>query len=389
MGKNGGEPADTILTLEDALKRFKRKRSEEGAETRVESTAGSNVLQADFSATVRSEGEGAAVSGVESASDSASVFAQRDEANAGMPASEDIVAMIEGIPRTLEQLEQLAAAEKAYAQDFPDDAQVDAEVEEDSEDSGEVDVMALAARHSYVRDYAFTAMGTALMVLVAFMVTRVPIVNDRPNLVAQSIATPAPLKASSLISTADLITNLVMVPDINEQFASSGMPKLKSEELEERIKDTLKLRAFTDIGVSVSSMGDAYLAGEVYSLNEARKISRIVHRVNGVNQVHFLHPDVQPADRPAYFGVTTAFAPEVWGAEVRAVFIGSPADKAGIKPGDVISEFDGKTIPDGKTLDDTIAQYSPGQRVQFRVWHDGQPEYLVARMGELTTVASR
>jgi hypothetical protein len=389
MGKNGGEPADTILTLEDALKRFKRKRSEEGAETRVESTAGSDVLQADFSATVRSEGEGAAVSGVESASDSASVFAQRDEANAGMPASEDIVAMIEGIPRTLEQLEQLAAAEKAYAQDFPDDAQVDAEVEEDSEDSGEVDVMALAARHSYVRDYAFTAMGTALMVLVAFMVTRVPIVNDRPNLVAQSIATPAPLKASSLISTADLITNLVMVPDINEQFASSGMPKLKSEELEERIKDTLKLRAFTDIGVSVSSMGDAYLAGEVYSLNEARKISRIVHRVNGVNQVHFLHPDVQPADRPAYFGVTTAFAPEVWGAEVRAVFIGSPADKAGIKPGDVISEFDGKTIPDGKTLDDTIAQYSPGQRVQFRVWHDGQPEYLVARMGELTTVASR
>jgi len=388
MGKNGGEPTDTILTLEEALKRFKRKRSEEGAESRVESVAGSNVLHADFSATVRIEGEQVAVGDVEAGDDSASVSAQRDEANAGKLASEDFVAMIEGIPRTLEQLELLAAAEKAYAQDFPDDAQVDAEVEEDDSDAGEVDVMALAARHSIVRDYAFTAMGTALMVLVAFMVTRVPIVNDRPNLVAQSIATPA-LKASSLISTADLITNLVMVPDVSEQFASSGMPKLKSEELEARIKDTLKVRAFTDIGVSVSSMGDAYLAGEVYSLNEARRISQIVHRVNGVNQVHFLHPDLQPADRPAYFGVTTAFAPEVWGAKVRAVFIGSPADKAGIKPGDVISEFDGKTVPDGKTLDDIIAQYSPGQRVQFRVWHDGQPEYLVARMSEMTTVASR
>ncbi|MGA9724287.1 MAG: PDZ domain-containing protein [Candidatus Binatus sp.] len=389
MGKNGGEPTDTILTLEEALKRFKRKRSEEVAESRVESAAGSNVLHADFSATVRIEGEQVAVGDLEAADDSASVSAQRDEANAGMPASDDLVAMIEGIPRTLEQLELLAAAEKAYAQDFPDDAQVDAEVEEDDSDAGEVDVMALAARHSMVRDYAFTAMGTALMVLVAFMVTRVPIVNERPNLVAQSIATPAPLKVSSLISTADLITNLVMVPDVDAQFASSGMPRLKTEELEARIKDTLKVRAFTDIGVSVSSMGDAYLAGEVYSLNEARKISQIVHRVNGVNQVHFLHPDVQPADRPAYFGVTTAFAPEVWGAKVRAVFIGSPADKAGIKPGDVISEFDGKTVPDGKTLDDIIAQYSPGQRVQFRVWHDGQPEYLVARMSELTTVASR
>lgn len=48
MGKNGGEPTDTILTLEEALKRFKRKRSEEVAESRVESAAGSNVLHADF-----------------------------------------------------------------------------------------------------------------------------------------------------------------------------------------------------------------------------------------------------------------------------------------------------------------------------------------------------
>jgi hypothetical protein len=55
----------------------------------------------------------------------------------------------------------------------------------------------------------------------------------------------------------------------------------------------------------------------------------------------------------------------------------------------VISEFDGNTVPDGKALDELIAQYSPGQRVQFRVWHDGRPEYLVARMGEATTVASR
>ncbi len=71
------------------------------------------------------------------------------------------------------------------------------------------------------------------------------------------------------------------------------------------------------------------------------------------------------------------------------MLIGSPADKAGLKSGDVISEFDGNTIPDGKALDDLVAQYSPGQRVQIRVWHDGQPEYLVARLSEVTTVASR
>ena len=129
--------------------------------------------------------------------------------------------------------------------------------------------------------------------------------------------------------------------------------------------------------------------GPQHSLAEARRIKQIARRVNGVRRVHFLHPDVHPAQGPAYFGVTTAWAPEVWGAKVSAVFIGSPADKAGIQPGDVISEFDGETVPDAKVLDELVEQYTPGQRVQFRVWHGGQPVYLVARLGEMTTVASR
>ncbi len=390
MGKNGGTSADTILTLEEALMRFKRKR-EAGSEAKGESGSESNVHHADFSATAERASEGTTEGGLQTATegdlktaeDSASVSAQRDDASAGTPATEDIVVVIDGIPRTLEQLEHLAAAEEAYEHDFPEHDVADAEA--DDLDVDEMEVASRASRHALIRNYAFTAMGAAMMVLVAFLMTRVPIVTGRPSLVAQSIATPA-LKASSQMSVEDLIASWMTIPETNEQLAAG--PKVKADELEARIKDTLKTRAFTDIGVSVSSMGDAYLAGEVYSLDEAHRIKQIVHRVNGVNGVHFMHPDVLPANGPAYFGVTTAFAPDVWGAKVRAVFIGSPADKAGIQPGDVISEFDGETIPDAKTFDDLIAQYSPGQRVQFRVWHDGQPEYLLARLGEMTPVAS-
>jgi PDZ domain/BON domain len=385
MGKNGGKPTDTILTLEEALMRFKRKREAAGAQIK-ETEPESNVHHVDFSAAVERPGEGKATGELGRADFSASDFARRDEANAGMPASNDIVAVIDGIPRTLEELERLAAAEQAYDQDFPETTLETAE-DEDAE-LGDAEVMALAGRNSLIRDYAFTAMGTALMVLVAFLMTRVPIVNNHSELMAQGVATPA-LKASSLMTAAnDLISTLVIVPDTEVQEASAR-PMLKSDELEARIKDTLKLRAFTDIGVSVSKKGDAYLAGEVYSLDEARKITHIVHHVNGVNQVHFLHPDVLPADRPAFFGVTTAVAPSVWGAKVQSVLIGSPADKAGLKQGDVISEFDGKTIPDAKAFNDLLAQYAPGQRVRFRAWHNGQPEYLIARLGEVTTVASR
>jgi PDZ domain/BON domain len=394
MGKNGGgKPADTILTLEEALMRFKRQRGEAGAETRVEGGSESNVHHVDFSAAAKREGEGKAT-GYLDAEDIASVSDQHDEANAEMSAS-DIVAVIDGIPRTMEELEQLAAAEKAYDQDFPASTLERAEVEEDDAEIGDVDVIALASRHGLIRDYAFTAMGTALMVLVAVLMTRVPIVRNHANLMAQAqgVATPA-LKASSVSSSLmtaanDMISTLVIVPDADVPQTSAAAPVLKSDQLEARIRDALKVRAFPDIGVSVSKKGDAYLAGEVYSLDEAHKIAHIVHTVNGVNQVHFLHPDVRPAGGPAFFGVKTTSAPAVWGAKVQSVIIGSPADKAGIKPGDVISEFDGNTVPDAQYLDLLIVHYSPGQRVQFRVWHDGQPEYLIARLGEVTTVASR
>jgi hypothetical protein len=391
MGKNG-KPTEAILTLEEALMRFKRKREEAG-ESRSETVSEGNVHYVDFSATVEHERKAKATGYLESAFEDASVSAQHDESNAGTPADKDIVAVIDGIPRTLAELERLAAAEKAYDQDFPATTLESAEVEDDDVEADEMGVMAHeASRHAMMRDYAFTAMGTALMVLVAVLVMHVPIVNDgehQPALMAQSIATPALKASSSIMNQDDLISTLVIVPDANVQQASARPLLKSSDQLEARIRDTLKLRAFPDIGVSVSKKGDAYLAGEVYSLDEARKISHIVHSVNGVNGVHFLHPDVRPAGGPAFFGVTTASAPAVWGAKVKRVIIGSPADKAGIKTGDVISEFDGNTVPDARYLNLLIAHYSPGQRVQFRVWRDGKPEYLVVRMGELTTVASR
>lgn len=385
MGKNGGKPTGTILTLDEALRRFACKKSEGGAEVQDETAPGSNVGHADFSATVKRESGETAGGGLESEDESASASAQRDEASAGIPAGEDLVAVIEGIPRTLEQLEQMAAADKAYEEDFPATGLENAEID-DSSEGYETDEAALAARHTHMRDYALTAAGAALMVLVAFLMMRVPIVDNQSKMAAQIIATQA-LKASSPMSTHDALTTLLIIPNTEVQLAWAH--RVKPDQLEARIKDTLKLRAFPDIGVSVSKMGDAYLAGEVYSLDEARKIKRIVHRVSGVNRVHFLHPDVRTAYGPAYFGVTTAWAPEVWGAKVQAVTIGSPADKAGIKPGDVISEFDGKTVPDAKAFENLLASYSPGRRVQFRAWHNGEPEYLVARLGETTTVASR
>ena len=53
MGKNGGEPIDTILTLEEALSRFKCKRGGVGEEGMGEPPEGSGVDYAEVSATVQ------------------------------------------------------------------------------------------------------------------------------------------------------------------------------------------------------------------------------------------------------------------------------------------------------------------------------------------------
>lgn len=406
MGKNGGKPQDTILTLEEALKRFARKRTESIAESKktteldpsmlrasegAQESQGANVHYADFSAATKREQDVEADVGVGVEAPPGPEVSEAPPAPVAEAASssdseraQDIVPVIDGIPRTLDDLEQLAAADKAFREDFRDNSDEPEFLEEEIADS----LLASEAmgRNTYRRDIAFGVMGAALLVWVAVLVTRVPIVNNGPTTFAKAVATPA-LRASSLKSAQELISTWVIIPDSDSELASSG--SVQPDELEAAIKDTLKTRAFPDIGVSVSHRGEAYLAGDVYSLHEVRRIRQIARGVSGVRRVHFLHPDVLPVVGPAYFGVTTAWAPEVWGAKVQAVVIGSPADKAGLQPGDIISEFDGKTIPDGKSLDDLIAQYSPGQRVEFRVWHDAQPVYLVARLTEMTTMASR
>jgi hypothetical protein len=58
MGKNGGHPTDTLLTLEEALRRFARQRSESGGKIKGEAPPDSKVHYADSSATTKRESEG-------------------------------------------------------------------------------------------------------------------------------------------------------------------------------------------------------------------------------------------------------------------------------------------------------------------------------------------
>ena len=73
-------------------------------------------------------------------------------------------------------------------------------------------------------------------------------------------------------------------------------------------------------------------------------------------------------ERP-YIGVSTA--PHRDGAEVQEVVPGSPADSAGLEPGDVITEVDGRQVRDPDDVADAIKGLEPGDEVQVEAESSG------------------
>jgi len=75
---------------------------------------------------------------------------------------------------------------------------------------------------------------------------------------------------------------------------------------------------------------------------------------------------------------------KVRGALIGSVMPGEPADKAGIKAGDVILSVDGMDIADAGALLRTIAGKTPGAEIKIAVWRDGKSHNLTLTLGERT-----
>jgi serine protease Do len=71
------------------------------------------------------------------------------------------------------------------------------------------------------------------------------------------------------------------------------------------------------------------------------------------------------------------------GALVSTVEPGGPADKAGIKPGDVLLAVNGKTVDRSAELPPLVAAVKPGQKANFDVWRDGAKRTVAVTVGEL------
>ena len=64
-----------------------------------------------------------------------------------------------------------------------------------------------------------------------------------------------------------------------------------------------------------------------------------------------------------------------------AIVPGSPADRAGLRDGDIITAVNGQRIDAGHVLDDVLTQYKPGDEITMTVLRDGQTLEVKVKLG--------
>jgi serine protease Do len=73
------------------------------------------------------------------------------------------------------------------------------------------------------------------------------------------------------------------------------------------------------------------------------------------------------------------------GALVSDVSPGGPADKAGIRPGDIILSVDGRPVESNSSLPTMISTMVPGTETELEVWRDGKLRKVKLRVVELVS----
>jgi serine protease Do len=157
----------------------------------------------------------------------------------------------------------------------------------------------------------------------------------------------------------------------------------------------------TDAPINQGNSGGALVstAGELVGIN-----SQIVSPTGGNIGIGFAIPANMARSvaeqliksgrvRRGYLGVTAQpitsdMAENLGLKDVRGVIVnnverGSPAERAGLKQGDVITVINGNQIEDGNSLRNIIATAGPGAEVTITVLRDGREQQLRATLDEL------
>jgi S1-C subfamily serine protease len=144
----------------------------------------------------------------------------------------------------------------------------------------------------------------------------------------------------------------------------------------------------TVVGINTAVAGSAQGIGFAIPINIARPIMQqalanepLVRPWIGVRYVP-IDVQVQTTQKlPVDHGAWISSGQDATGQTTPGVVPGGPADKAGIKEGDIILSIEGITLDTEHPLDDVLSQYAPGKTVTLSVLRNGQTMQLQLTLG--------
>ena len=130
----------------------------------------------------------------------------------------------------------------------------------------------------------------------------------------------------------------------------------------------------------ISPTGGSIGIGFAIPINMVRYVMDSIVREGKVTRGYLgiqLAPEISQSMAKA-FGLK-----ERGGALVDDVMPNSPAAKAGFEPGDVITEFNGRKVPDSRQLRLWVSQTAPNTKVNLKIVREGKEQKITAALGEL------
>ena len=132
------------------------------------------------------------------------------------------------------------------------------------------------------------------------------------------------------------------------------------------------------IGINTAVSQGAEGIGFAIPINEAKGVIKGVLANGRIERAYLgVRYITLSADVAKYYKLSTNKGAYVTGGDSgSAVASGSPAQKAGIKEGDIITKVNGITLEQGTSLVSELAQSAPGDTVQLTILRDGKEQVI-------------
>lgn len=135
-----------------------------------------------------------------------------------------------------------------------------------------------------------------------------------------------------------------------------------------------------------TSVGQYSGVGFSIPINMVKKVLPVLVKGGTVTRgmLGIVIQDITPELAQQFHVPTPQQGADYRGALIAQINPGSPAEKAGIQPGDVVVRFQGKPVEDTQHLRNMVAESTPGSKVELTIIREGKEQKISATVGQLS-----